>query len=100
VRAVARAGSVTIWLVDGSYVRVAIDHDFRTYGHHYSNPAVPRHEVWLDVEAIPEEHRSVVQRAVIERRLMAKGMDYEAARTVAAAEERKGRRTSGEERSG
>jgi len=86
---------VAVWLVDGSYVRATIDRDFGTYGHHYSNPAVPRDEVWLDIEAVHEEQDAVVQRAVIERRLMARGMDYEAARTVAAAEERKGRFATG-----
>jgi hypothetical protein len=80
---------VAVWLVDGSYVRATIDRDFEAYGHHYSNPPIPRRELWLDVESLGEEHLSVVRRSLIERRLMARGMDYEAARTVAVAEERK-----------
>jgi hypothetical protein len=89
VRSVARTKSVVVWLVDGSYVRATIDEDFGEYGHHYSNPPIPRQEVWLDVESIGELPQLAARRALIERRLMARGMDYEAARAVAAAEERK-----------
>jgi hypothetical protein len=80
-----------VWLVDGSYVRATIDQDFGLYGHHYSNPSIPQSEVWLDTESVRDDRETVVRRAAIERRLMARGMDYEAARTVAAAEERKRR---------
>jgi hypothetical protein len=89
IRPIAHAGSVAVWLVDGSYVRATIDQDFGAYGHHYSNPPIPRQELWLDVESLDEEHLTIVRRTLIERRLMARGMDYEAARTVAVAEERK-----------
>jgi hypothetical protein len=89
-----QSGSVTVWLVDGSYVRTAIDSDFAEHAHYYSIPAIPRDEVWLDAEGTPHELTDpetvrAGHRALIERRLMARGMDYEAARTMAAAEARK-----------
>jgi hypothetical protein len=89
IRSVARTKSVAVWLVDGSYVRATIDEDFGEYGHHYSNPPIPRQEVWLDVESIDELPQLAARRALIERRLMARGMDYEAARAVAMAQERR-----------
>ncbi len=91
VRLIERLGSVSVWLVDGSYVRSHIDADFGEFGHRYSVAAIPRQEVWLDAEPAGDAPGSLARRALIERRLMARGMDYEAARTVAIAEERKQR---------
>jgi len=89
VRLLTRAGSVAVWLVDGSFVRATIDKDFGAFGHHYSHPTIVRQEVWVDAENTADDPESVGRRALMERRLMARGMDYEAARTVAVAEERK-----------
>jgi hypothetical protein len=91
---VTRAGSVSVWLVDGTFVRSTIDPDFAGHGHVYSIPSIPRSEVWLDAEGLAREHGDpetlgIAYRALVERRLMARGMDYEAARTMAAAEARK-----------
>ncbi len=83
-----------MWLVDGSYVRKNIDKEFGNFGHHFSVASIPRDEIWLDVEQLPEQQQFFVHHALIERRLMARGMDYEAARTVAIAEERKMRSRS------
>jgi hypothetical protein len=96
VRLIEQAASVGVWLVDGSYVRKNIDEEFSNFGHHYSIASIPRDEVWLDIEQVPDEQRFFVHHALIERRLMARGMDYEAARTVAIAEERKMRVRAGD----
>jgi hypothetical protein len=98
VRLIERAGSVRVWLVDGSYVRKNIDEEFTNFGHHFSISAIPRDEIWLDIEQVPDEQQFFVRHALIERRLMARGMDYEAARTVAIAEERKMRLKDGDMR--
>jgi hypothetical protein len=94
VQRLMQSGSVSVWLVDGSYVRSTIDGDFVGYAHYYSISAIPRDEVWIDAEGAPRELADpetlrAGHRALIERRLMARGMDYEAARTMAAAEARK-----------
>ena len=44
-----------------------------------------------NAEQTPDEQQLLIAHATIERRLMARGMDYEAARTVAIAEERRQR---------
>jgi hypothetical protein len=89
---------VSVWLVDGSYVRKNIDEEFTNFGHHFSIASIPRDEIWLDIEQVPDEQQFFVHHALIERRLMARGMDYEAARTVAIAEERKMRLKAGDMR--
>lgn len=87
-----------MWQVDGSYVRKNIDEEFSNFGHHFSISEIPRNEIWLDVEKEPDEQRFFLRHALTERRLMAKGMDYEAARTVAVAEERRMRVKAGDMR--
>jgi hypothetical protein len=100
IQCLQRTGRVAVWQVDGVYVRKNIDGEFGVFGHHYSFSAIPRNEIWLDVAQEPGERREepgemeqplLMRHAIIERRLMARGMDYEAARTVAIAEERRER---------
>jgi hypothetical protein len=94
IQCLQRSGRVAAWQVDGAYVRGNIDAEFGPFGHHYSFGAIPRNEIWIDAEQGPDEQQLHIAHATIERRLMARGMDYEAARTVAIAEERRRRLTS------
>jgi hypothetical protein len=91
VRRLERIGRLGVWLVDGAYVRETMDDGFGAFGHHFSYSAIPRNEIWLEIETAPDEQRYLLRHALTERRLMARGMDYEAARTMAIAEERRTR---------
>jgi hypothetical protein len=91
IRCIQRSGSVAAWQVDGAYVRGNIDAEFGSAGHHYSFSTIPRTEIWIDAEQESEEQQLLIAQAAIERRLMARGMDYEAAHAVAIAEERRQR---------
>ncbi len=91
IQCLQRSGRVAAWQVDGAYVRGNIDAEFGPFGHHYSFSAIPRNEIWIDAEQGPDAQQLHIAHATIERRLMARGMDYEAARTVAIAEERRRR---------
>ena len=91
IQCLQRSGRIAAWQVDGAYVRGNIDAEFGASGHHYSFGAIPRNEIWIDAEQTPDEQPLLIAHAAIERRLMARGMDYEAARTVAIAEERRQR---------
>lgn len=91
IQCLQRSGRIAAWQVDGAYVRRNIDAEFGASGHHYSFGAVPRNEIWIDAEQGPDEQQLLIAHAIIERRLMARGMDYEAARAVAIAEERRQR---------
>jgi hypothetical protein len=88
IQCLQRTGRVAVWQVDGAYVRKQIDSELGAFGHHYSFSAIPRNEIWIDAEQSPGDQPLLIRQATIERRLMARGMDYEAARTVAIAEER------------
>jgi hypothetical protein len=89
IQCIQRSGRVAAWQVDGAYVRGNIDAEFGVAGHHYSFSAIPRNEIWIDAEQGTDEQQLLIAQAAIERRLMARGMDYEAARTVAITEERR-----------
>lgn len=94
IRCLERTGRIAVWQVDGAFVRKEIEGELGAFGHHYSFSVIPRNEIWIDAEQEPDEQPLLIRQAIIERRLMARGMDYESARTVAVAEERRQRMKS------
>src|SRR5712692_4157309 len=98
VQCLERRGPVSVWLVNGAYVRKNIDEEFSNFSHHYSCSAIPQDEVWLDQEAVPDEQRFFLHHAVVERELMAQGKDYDTARQEANRQERQMRLRAGDVR--
>jgi hypothetical protein len=96
VQRLERRGPLDVWLVDGSYVRKNIDEEFSNFGHHWSFREIPENHIWLDHESDPDELKFFIRHAVLERRLMKRGKDYDAARRVANREERKMRAAAGD----
>ncbi len=93
VRKVGQRGNITIWIVDGTYVRTHLDEEFTNFGQHYVFDCIPGNEFWLDREAKEDEQKFFIQHLLIEHRLMAKGVEYndalEAADRAEAAERKK-----------
>lgn len=89
-------GVVAVWQVDGDYIRRNIDEEFSNFGHHYSFSEIPADEIWLDQEAHPDEQRFFIEHALVERRLMAEGKDYDTARIAADRVEREMRSRAGD----
>jgi len=89
-------GRITIWVVDGSWVRTHIDEEFTNYGQHYAFPFIPRNEFWIDREGVPDEMRFFVDHLVLERRLMAGGVPYDDALAAADSLERRERKAAGD----
>jgi hypothetical protein len=85
-------GDITIWMVDGQYIRKNIDEEFTNFGQHYGFRFIPTHEFWIDQERSPGEEHFFVDHLLIEQRLMAGGMDYDSALARADAVERRERR--------
>lgn len=92
----SRRGPLSIWLVDGAYIRKNINDEFSNFGHHYSTPEIPKREIWLDKETDPDEQRFFTHHALVERRLMLRGKTYDEARHQANKEERQMRANSGD----
>ena len=51
IKKIGRRGKITIWVVDGTYVRTHLDEEFTNYGEHYGFKCIPKNEFWLDKEA-------------------------------------------------
>jgi len=96
VRCLERRGVLAVWVVDGAYVRKNIDEELSNFAHHLSTPEVRKNEIWIDEETDPDEQRFFIHHAVVERRLMQRGLNYDAARKRANAEERKLRVAAGD----
>ena len=72
-------GRITIWIVDGPYIRSHIDEEFTNYGQHYNFSYIPKDEFWIDKEGKPDEFRFFVDHLLVEHRLMEKGLPYDSA---------------------
>ena len=85
-------GNISIWIVDGTYVRTHLDEEFTNYGQPLAFECIPKNEFWLDREAKPDEHVFFIDHLLVEHDLMAKGASYDDAITQADLVERKVRR--------
>lgn len=98
LKKVGQRGDITIWVVDGTFVRTHIDEEFTNYAQHYAFPFVPEHEFWLDKEAEEDEQQFFIDHLLVEYRLMKKGVPYDDALEAADKKERLERERDGDVR--
>jgi hypothetical protein len=91
-------GKITIWVVDGTYVRTHIDEEFTNYGQHYNFTYIPKNEFWLDKEAANDEQKFFIDHLLVEHMLMEKGVPYDSALEAADKIEMAERRKAGDVR--
>jgi hypothetical protein len=96
IEKVEEHGDLTVWIVNGSYIRGRIDEEFTNFGQHYRYSYIPLKELWIDHEAKNDEKRFFIDHLLTEHRLMAKGMPYEKAIEEADKVERRERRRTGD----
>ena len=96
VRLLQRRGPLSVWLVNGSYIRKNIDEEFSNFGHHWSVAEIPAKEIWIDQETDSDEQRFFIRHAIVERRMLRGGADYDVARHAANREERRMRVEAGD----
>jgi hypothetical protein len=96
LKKVGQRGRITIWMVDGTYVRTHMDEEFTNYGQHYGFSCIPEQEFWLDKEADPDEQSFFVDHLLVEHRLMAGGTSYDDALEAADSAERAERKKAGD----
>lgn len=87
---------ITIWIVDGIYIRTHMDVEFTNYGRHYNFKYIPRNEFWIDKEGEPDERDFFVTHLLVEHRLMAKGVSYDKALEAADKAELAERKKAGD----
>lgn len=96
LKKVSERGNITIWVVDGTYVRAHLDIEFTNYAQHGGIACVPKNEFWLDKEASEDEQKFFIDHLLVEHRLMEKGMDYDEALVAADKKEMSERKKSGD----
>jgi hypothetical protein len=96
VEKIDQLGNLTVWIVDGSYIRGHIDEEFTNFGQHYRYSYIPLNELWLDKEAEQNGRQFFIDHLLVEYSLMAKGMPYNDALVKGDAVERKERRLAGD----
>lgn len=96
LKKVGQRGKITIWIVDGTYVRTHIDEEFTNYGQHYGFKCIPKNEFWLDKEVAEDEQQFFIDHLLIEHRLMEKGVYYDDALAAADSAERAERKKAGD----
>jgi hypothetical protein len=96
MKKVSQRGKITIWVVDGTYVRTHLDEEFTNYAQHYAFNFIPENEFWLDHEAAEDEQQFFVDHLLIEYELMKKGVPYDDALEAADKKERSEREKSGD----
>jgi hypothetical protein len=94
IKKVDQIGRLTVWTVDGQYIRKNIDEEFTNFGQHYRFRFIPSHEFWIDKEHGLGEQQFFIDHLLVERRLMSGGMAYDMALEKADDVERRERRKS------
>jgi hypothetical protein len=93
---VGQRGKITIWVVDGTFVRTHIDEEFTNYGQHFGFKCIPQNEFWLDKEMAEDEQQFFIDHLLVEHRLMEKGISYDNALAAADSAERAERKKAGD----
>ncbi len=96
LKKVGQRGKITIWVVDGTYVRTHIDEEFTNYAQHYAFKFIPENEFWLDKEAEEDEQPFFIDHLLVEYELMKKGMPYDDALEAADKKEKSEREKAGD----
>ena len=96
MKKVGQRGKITIWIVDGTFVRTHLDEEFTNYGEHYGFKCIPKNEFWLDKEAHEDEQQFFIDHLLIEYRLAEKGIPYDEALEKADQAERAERKKAGD----
>lgn len=85
---------VSVWRVDGTFIREHIDEEFTNFGQHYQFHFIPKNEFWLDKESRRGEQRFLIDHLLVEHRLMETGKTYVQAVTAADRIEKREREKS------
>ncbi len=100
VRKFGTRGDITIWVVDGSFVRKNLDEEFSNYGQHYHYDFIPEDEFWIEKESSHDESRFFIDHLLVEYNAMKKGVSYKKALTLAEKTEKKERHRADYRRNG
>ena len=85
---------ITVFEVDGDYVRTNVDTEFVNFGHHHKHQHIPENEFWIDKERVPGEEKFFIDHLLVEHRLMTHGKSFKEASDFAERVEKREREKS------
>lgn len=91
-----KRGDITIWTVDGEWIRDHKNVEFTNYGEHYQFPFIPKDEFWLDQEAHPDEQEFFIESLLVYHRYRKQGLSHDKALKKANQAERRERERAGD----
>jgi len=94
IKKLFQLSKISVWLVDGEYIRKNICEDFVNYAHHYNFSFIPKNEFWIANGASKEEIRFYIYRMLVEQRLVKQGLPFQEAKKKAAIAEYRERKKS------
>ena len=92
IKKVTCINQITVWIVDGYYIRSNIDIEFANFGHHLRYKYIPKNEFWIDNAHNKKERDIFVKHLELEHKLMHEGKSYAYALRQADLLERKMRK--------
>lgn len=95
IRKIEKLPPLTVWEVDGAYVRQHLSEEFTNFGQHYAFRFIPKNEFWIDREHEPNEEQFFIDHLLTEYRLMSKGKTYDQAHLKAIQVESRERHKAG-----
>lgn len=94
VRKLKHMGDITVFLVDGKYVRENLSKEFTNFGQFHKFPFIPHDEIWIDRERNPNEEEFFIDSMLSIRNSLEAGKSYEDAVKKADRVEKKERMSS------
>ena len=79
VRIQQEINGITIYLVNGFWIRNSIDQDFCEGGNSFRYQYIPKNEVWIEADTSTEELPAIITHELTESKYMAAGEDYDSA---------------------
>jgi hypothetical protein len=76
LKKIGHRGKITIWLVDGAYLRTHLGKEFTGFGQHFVFSFIPKTEFWIDEGTNESDIGFIIDHLLVEHRLMLKGMPY------------------------
>jgi len=75
LKEIEKLGKITVFEVDGNFVRDQINKEFTNFGQHYIFKQIPEFEFWVDQEKSPGEIYYYIDHMLIEWQAMRAGKD-------------------------
>lgn len=91
IKKIDTIGKISVWLVDGEYIRKNIDENFVEFDEHYRFSFIPKNEFWIDHETEVEERPFFIDHLLVERGFIEKGYGYKEANAKADLHEKRQR---------